>query len=96
MTPDSTSALDRALTELKATLDDPDRMCSLTYEDARAVVAELRELRAELVRVEAMVERVRALHRLLDDDPGHPAYCAVCDEYRWPCQTVRALDGESG
>ena len=47
------SALDRAITELKATIDNPDLMCSLSYEEARAVFVELRALRAM---------RDRALH----------------------------------
>jgi hypothetical protein len=53
-------------------------------------------VKAELERLRAAIERVRAVHRRYDDDPGGPAYCIGCNEYdmAWPCPTIRALDGE--
>lgn len=45
--PDLTSALDRALAEIQDTVENPERICSLSYEEARAVFVELRALRAK-------------------------------------------------
>lgn len=41
------------------------------------------------------VDRVRALHHDWDADPGHCAHCqdGTGTPLRWPCPTIRALDG---
>ena len=54
-------------------------------------------LLAEIDRLRAAIERVRALHRLTLEG----AHCAVChssDSSDWdfyPCPTIRALDGDA-
>lgn len=75
MSTDMTSALDRALAELQATVDDPDTICSLSHEEARAVFVELRALRAQVAATDiATSGDDRSVSRdllvsLLDDDP---------------------------
>ena len=55
-----------------------------------ALVAEVRELRAN-------VERVRALHEPYGcSEPGCIDGCAECEsEYGWPCDTIKALGEEA-
>jgi hypothetical protein len=41
------------------------------------------------------VDRIRALHRHWEADPGHCAHCqdGMGTPLRWPCPTIRALEG---
>ena len=69
----------------------------------------IRDLAAEVRRLQAAVERVRALHQDEGQSqgyfPGDRGYgerdhcCGTCGEYgeygvEWPCPTVDALDGD--
>lgn len=67
-----------------------------------------RELLAEVRRLQAAVERVRALHaaipyavsdRFREAHPWVPRLvCAACGEdeaVEWPCPTIAALDGDT-
>jgi hypothetical protein len=60
-----------------------DTMHGLSAEAIRALVAEVRELRAT-------VERVRALHR--DIAPGFG--CSHCADFNYPCPTIKSVDGD--
>ncbi|MGI9142014.1 MAG: hypothetical protein ACR2IJ_02380 [Fluviibacter sp.] len=70
---------------MSRTWDDPDRL--------RAFTTGALELEgAAIARLEAAIQRVRDMHRrepLMDF-----GWCNRCDQ-RWPCDTIRALDGET-
>jgi len=73
-------------------------------ETVRTLLQAVPVLLDEVDRLRAAVQRVRDLHvRTTDYDPdldrGGPgvtlAWCQHCASDHWPCETVRALDGES-
>ena len=51
---------------------------------------------AERDALAATVERVRALHKPYYPFRDGRAYCGVCEGDPYPCQTIRALDAETG
>lgn len=44
---------------------------------------------SEIERLRAALEKILAMHRTVDDDPGGPPYCPQCDAdgYPDPCPT---------
>jgi hypothetical protein len=58
-------------------------------EDDEEPASSLAEFDAE----RAAIARVRALHKMMLTEYGGPAYCTE-DSARWPCPTIRALEGE--
>lgn len=50
-------------------------------------------VKPEHLQAVAAVARVRELHKMMVSEPGGPAYCTE-DSARWPCPTIRALEGE--
>ena len=55
---------------------------------------QLRELKQEHQALEnaQAIQRVRELHRIVIED-GAPDYCLEC-RFWYPCDTIKALDGE--
>jgi hypothetical protein len=45
-------------------------------------------------RLESAIARVRALHKMMLSEYGGPGCCTE-DAARWPCPTIRALEGEN-
>ncbi len=65
---------------------------TLASGEGAALLQEIDWLRAELAATRAAIERVRALHRPGSD---HPDRCVECFGRRYPCPTLRTLDGDA-
>ena len=65
-------------------------------QDAETLRSENEDLRKRADQAEAAVARVRALHKQVTYAGGTPHCYECCDDviYPWPCDTIRALDGQ--
>ena len=71
-------------------MDEVERLTlAATHEDVLRLIAERDAARAEL---SALRDGITALHEIDDDATG--PFCQVC-ETRFPCATVRLLEGDS-
>ena len=73
---------------------------SMRRSAVHAAITEHNMMVADLEEAQAALEKVRELHREVEG-PGF-TYCEHCDHIsdgifgscKWPCATIRALDGE--
>lgn len=99
MTEGDAALIANAPTDLAALIREVERLRAIGPNSwTQAVVAHMD--RAD--KAEAAVARVRELHQLVqvylasDTDRAAPiAICSLCSK-QWPCDTLRALDGETG
>jgi len=76
--------------ELRALVDANDHLLfALVMRDAPPLLARAAD---EIDRLVGVLQQVLALHARVDSyDAG--SWCAHCDQYMWPCPTVRAVRG---
>lgn len=60
-----------------------------------AAITEHNMMVADLEEAQAAIQRVRELHAPLRVDLAGSERCGYCAMLPWPCDTIRALDGDA-